>query len=969
MRLPQISVIVLVFLCVATSSGGIIHPSVREAMSGMPDTAMIRVMARLVDRADLQAIDRGLKIGKATREERHRIMVSVLQAKARETQGPLLEFLSGRPELVSRVQTYWIDNIVEFSGTAGLVRAVAGRADVEIVFLEPRIFFDPPVDMGYAPDRVQFVEAGIRAIRAPRLWAIGITGAGSIVMNIDTGVKGDHPALGSRWRGALPGIPPQEAWYHPSGSTFPVDSDNPGHGTHTMGIMTGCNPLTGDTVGVAPGATWIAGAGNYVGAFQWAADPDGNPFTFTDVPDVINCSWFTGGDPCGGGGEYWTLMDNVELVGSVVIWSAGNCGPGGGSSSCVAGVSPGPYMTITPPKNRVSSDVNAFAVGAVDGNSSTYPIASFSSRGPSACDTTMMKPEVCAPGVSVRSTYANGSYGSLSGTSMAAPHVSGAVALLRQVNPNADADQIKLALLATARDLGIPGEDNSYGMGLIDVFAAAEVLSPYRIGGVIRSAGTSLPLERARVQIVTTGQERKSDSTGTYLINPLDDSIQVRFSAFAYRDTTIPATLSPDIPVTLNVDMELLPVYQVAGTVTDSLTGSGVAAQLQWFAQGDSSGGPTYVVPTQPDGSYSFSAIAGTYRVEVISPAPYPDRLQIQNVVVTPSGAVLHVSLVQARVLLVDDDNGASYDTLYSKSLDRVGLSNRTVALAAGSALLDSTLGRFTIRPALLWMTGNDSSGAMTQEERRSAMGHLGSGGNAIITGQNVAEFSPAGDSLLESFLGIRYAGNTTQIFVRGFPNDVIGSGVNFVISGGAGNQTSKDMLEIIGGSSGNPTKTLYYGVDTTSLAGVRVLGPGAAWAAVYFGFGLEGLPPSRMDTFLVRSFRYFDHPVVGVEEPRDAGIPVQIVLDQNYPNPFNPTTQIRYGLPGTSRVKLTVYDVTGREVVTLVDGEQAGGFHEVLWDGTNTAGASVSTGIYMYKLEVTGRKEVARVRKMVLVK
>jgi hypothetical protein len=278
--------------------------------------------------------------------------------------------------------------------------------------------------------------------------------------------------------------------------------------------------------------------------------------------------------------------------------------------------------------------------------------------------------------------------------------------------------------------------------------------------------------------------------------------------------------------------------------------------------------------------------------------------------------------------------------------------------------VLDTVLGLYTARPVLVWFTGNDSSGAMTAEERRIALVHLAAGGNALITGQNIAQFAPSGDTLLESSLGIRFVGNTTQSFLRGFPNDVIGAGVNFVIAGGAGNQNSKDILEIVGGSTGIPTRTLYYGADTTSLAGVRVLGPGAAWAAVYFAFGLEGLPASRMDTLLVRSIRYFENPVVAVDEPGSPEIPQRMTLDQNYPNPFNGETKIGYRVRGTGDrawVTLRVYDVLGREVATLVNGVQTPGDHLV---GFNAA--DFPSGVYIYRLQ---SGEYAEQRKMLLLK
>jgi hypothetical protein len=103
-------------------------------------------------------------------------------------------------------------------------------------------------------------------------------------------------------------------------------------------------------------------------------------------------------------------------------------------------------------------------------------IANFSSRGPSGCDHSTIKPEVSAPGVAIRSSYLDGGYAVLSGTSMSAPHVAGAVALLRQYNPSATPGEIKLALMNSAADCGQPGEDNEYGWGVINVGLALQFM-------------------------------------------------------------------------------------------------------------------------------------------------------------------------------------------------------------------------------------------------------------------------------------------------------------------------------------------------------------------------------------------------------------------------------------------------------------------------------------------------------------
>ena len=198
---------------------------------------------------------------------------------------------------------------------------------------------------------------------------------------------------------------------------------------------------------------------------------------------------------------------------------------------------------------------------------------------------------------------------------------------------------------------------------------------------------------------------------------------------------------------------------------------------------------------------------------------------------------------------------------------------------------------------------------------------------------------------------------------VRGFPGDIIGDGIAFQLVGGAGNQTSKDILSIIGGSVGTPTKTLYYGAsaaDTANIAAVRVLGPGAFWGVSYFGFGLEVFTEARMDTMVLRSMRYFDV-VVSVPEPSAGTVPAKFNLAQNYPNPFNPITQIKYGLPQQSHVRLTIYNALGQEVATLVNEVKEPGTYRTPWDASGMA-----SGVYFYQMKA---REFVATKKLLLLK
>ena len=94
--------------------------------------------------------------------------------------------------------------------------------------------------------------------------------------------------------------------------------------------------------------------------------------------------------------------------------------------------------------------------------------------------------------------------------------------------------------------------------------------------------------------------------------------------------------------------------------------------------------------------------------------------------------------------------------------------------------------------------------------------------------------------------------------------------------------------------------------------------------------------------------------------------IPDEFALHQNYPNPFNPRTQIKYDLPEKSLVRLLIYDVLGREVAVLFDGEQEPGFHSIMWDGQNGMGKSVGAGMYFYSIQ---SDQFIQTRKMILLK
>ena len=468
----------------------------------------------LADQVDLASLDATLTAQRATASQRSSAVITALQEKADRTQGELLDFLENLPA-VNRgtVQPLWITNAIFLEANAPAVAALSQHPGVAWVGRNlPAVLHAPESTCAAPPVSPGGREPGLSVIHAPALWEKGYTGYGRRAFIADTGVDPTHPALELQYLGLY--VPQEQAWLELDPHTLlPVNTepfDCQTHGTHVAGTVMGLDRLNNDTIGVAFNAQWMAAPMLYVCgkntqgvavSLQWALNPDGNPATTDDMPDVINNSWGFPSDSllvpdCIS--IYVGIEAALEAAGIATVWSAGNSGPAQG--------------TIGLPQNINTHEVSIFSIGALNGNSSQLPIAGFSSRGPSQCGGTgslLIKPEVSAPGVNVRSSVPGGGYTANSGTSMAAPHVSGAILLLKEAFPDATGKELKLALYHTCTDLGVPGEDNTYGMGVINVEAAFDYLvaqghvpvSPF-VANDVMLLEVSLPFFSCEMQVI-----------------------------------------------------------------------------------------------------------------------------------------------------------------------------------------------------------------------------------------------------------------------------------------------------------------------------------------------------------------------------------------------------------------------------------------------------------------------------------
>lgn len=308
-------------------------------------------------------------------------------------------------------------------------------------------------------------EWSVSKVGAPAAWARGYDGSGITVGVIDTGLDADHPAISSHYRGtSTDGTQDHNYnWFDATSAAKDEPYDDDQHGTHVAGSVAGGTPTR--ATGVAPGAKIMAAKGllgsGYnttvatMKALQWMlapTDTDGNNPDPRRGADIINNSW---GSPDRDDRTFVQTWEGLRAAGTIPVSAAGNDGPG--------------TATVHPP--------GAFPDGiSVAASTSGDSIASFSSRGPSAFDRNAIVPLIAAPGQSVTSAVPGGGYASLSGTSMASPHVAGAVAVLLDAKPDATYDEIVAALTATATDIDRAGVDQSAGYGRINVDRAVEYL-------------------------------------------------------------------------------------------------------------------------------------------------------------------------------------------------------------------------------------------------------------------------------------------------------------------------------------------------------------------------------------------------------------------------------------------------------------------------------------------------------------
>jgi serine protease AprX len=464
-----------------------IDPEVYNKINTNGNQDVLIILDNTVDLSQALSIDE--------KTEKGYFVYQSLRAHAEESQKAVIQYLN---EKQIAFKSYFLANAILTNLDAESLEDLSDFSSVRRIQVDEWAKNELPKDEAIqsVEDRtIDAVEWGIAMIRADEVWDLGFKGADVVIGGQDTGVEWDHPAIKAQYRGwdgsnedhnynwhdAIHEINSSNSGSNPCGLNNIAPCDDHNHGTHTVGTMVGeDNNLQ---IGVAPEASWIGcrnmerGDGKpstYLECFEWFLAPTDSNNENPDVskaPHVINNSW---GCPESEGcnpNNFAILeiaINNLKSAGVVVVASAGNSG-----SDC---------STISNPPAIYE---NSFAVGATNENDM---ITGFSSRGPVTVDNSnRLKPNVSAPGRNVLSCIKNGQYAAYNGTSMAGPHVAGAVALIISARP-ALAGKVDLiedileqsaVSKSTSQDCGdVDGSsipNNTYGYGRIDVMEAVDM--------------------------------------------------------------------------------------------------------------------------------------------------------------------------------------------------------------------------------------------------------------------------------------------------------------------------------------------------------------------------------------------------------------------------------------------------------------------------------------------------------------
>ncbi|MGH7491927.1 MAG: FlgD immunoglobulin-like domain containing protein [bacterium] len=529
--------------------------------------------------------------------------------------------------------------------------------------------------------------------------------------------------------------------------------------------------------------------------------------------------------------------------------------------------------------------------------------------------------------------------------------------------------------------------DRTDGRGIMQTQLGAE-LSVANVEGNVTSALDGSVVQDLEAKLLEKNFVQPIYDGGHYAFRVLASSLtpgnmSATIALHAYPFLPDMSTVNLTFGSTLLHHRALTPLAQSAlrGSVRDG-NGQGVKATATLFVSSETVDDFTLTASTDAAGNFVFENIyisfpgLVSYDQLLIEPEiPFVEKSLTNITVNAGTPTVFEVTVEPADVLLVNDDPNRQFQEFYTTAFESLGL-KAYLWPQAQRGTVPVSRGTLLKRNLIIWYTGNATPAqALTAAERDSIAAYLDAGGGLFLTGQNIAE-GLAGTDFLASRLHVSFVRNLSDPIAHGVRGDPVGTGlINIATAGvgGANNQNSRDLLE----PDGFANKVIVYDTTTGTTAGVRVENTSNRSRLVFFGFGFESI--AARANFASREqvlHNVLDRlsGTVGVAEREHENLPQVFHLSASYPNPLHAAareaeTVIRYQLPAQAvgeHVTLTIFDVLGREVRTLVDEAYRPGHFSARWDGRDREGRLATSGVYFYKLSAGS---MSQVRKLMLVR
>ncbi|MBU2446169.1 MAG: T9SS type A sorting domain-containing protein [Bacteroidetes bacterium] len=469
------------------------------------------------------------------------------------------------------------------------------------------------------------------------------------------------------------------------------------------------------------------------------------------------------------------------------------------------------------------------------------------------------------------------------------------------------------------------------------------------------------------------------DSTGTYataVVNRTFTATAYKFGYFPKSQVISfapPGGIGSTESLIFDAALEKKPLVNLSGNILDAVSLNGISAKMKFNWVGDTTSLGN--ITTGTTGAFTFTVPGDEYyKLRIDLEPPYRRFIILDSIYVSLTGKTLDISTKPVSVFLVLNDTLKTNQDRYINSLENSGNPFAVWdATAKGSIPSSTLLNSFTKPLTLVWVAGGESTSGLPVLDRATLIDYLHSGGRLILAGKNIAEYTDTADVFLSQYAGIKFNSNNSSFSSRGFPGDIIGSGLSLPMAG-----PGKDQLEISWAAKGNIFKVFHYGTgtaDTVRIGAVRSEHSVTKWKVVFFGVGLEMMSEVNRDTVLTRSLRYTLDPNVATsigDGYSISNLPLKYSISQNYPNPFNPETIIKFAVPEHSFVTIKIYDMLGKEIRTLVSDNKQAGYFDVNWNGKDNKGMKVSSGTYIYRITAKSEKsgkEFVDSKKMTLIK